>query len=327
MPGTVSVLIPTFNRSGLIGEAMRGVAKQTWRPIKLVIVNDASTDDTAAAIEEAKQELEAPDFHVVVVNLPENRGCGTARAVGLETVTGAYVAFLDDDDDWFETKLERQIALLEQTGAGACTCYMKQIRPEGEGRYPSADKELPEGRCAAAWVRGDVLAHINTVVFRRELLPEVGLFPRDMRMHDDSVWLAKLAHVAEFCALKEVLGVYRFNPAGVSRVYTVDDLAKQDDDMHCYCMLVKEDNERRPNWDEQAWRDWVKSLYPELVKHQLWAGRLGRARKLWKFAMQATGADPRVARLRGKLWKGRLLALFGKRLKHPKYPDGRLPGA
>ncbi len=101
----VSVIIPCYNRADIIGRAMRCVQRQTFCDWEMIIVDDGSQDDLAAAV-----GAFADDPRIRLVRHPVNRGVSAARNTGTAAATGRFVAFLDSDDEWIPEKLERQAA-------------------------------------------------------------------------------------------------------------------------------------------------------------------------------------------------------------------------
>src|ERR1700741_3904714 len=89
----VSTVIPVYNRAAMLREAVASVLAQTWRPIEIIIVDDGSTDETAAVAE----ELAAGNPGIIRVLRQANAGPGAARQVGLEASSGEFVQFLDSD--------------------------------------------------------------------------------------------------------------------------------------------------------------------------------------------------------------------------------------
>ena len=111
---TVSVVIPTYNCSRFVGDAIESVLAQTRVPDQIIVVNDGSTDDTAAVVQQYR------DGRIVYIE-QANGGIAAARNRGLSIATGDYIGFLDADDRWLPSMLERQLALLERQPDVICT--------------------------------------------------------------------------------------------------------------------------------------------------------------------------------------------------------------
>lgn len=108
----VSIVIPAFNRAPIIAAAVESCLSQSYQPIELLIVDDASDDDLASALNPWRD-----DPRVQLLRHQQNQGVSAARNTGVQAASGAYVAFLDSDDVWRPEKLERQVALaLDQEG-------------------------------------------------------------------------------------------------------------------------------------------------------------------------------------------------------------------
>lgn len=95
-----SVVIPAYNASATIQEAIVSCAGQTHPPAEIIVIDDASTDDTVERI----KALNIPNLHLI--QMIENGGSSVARNKGLDSATGTYIAFQDADDIWHEQKLE-----------------------------------------------------------------------------------------------------------------------------------------------------------------------------------------------------------------------------
>lgn len=109
-PELVSTIIPVHNRSDLLREAVASVLAQTYRPIEIVIVDDGSTDDTAAVAEDlARTRPES----ILVIHQP-NAGPGAARQRGLDRARGSFIQFLDSDDLLLPGKFAAQVGALRQ---------------------------------------------------------------------------------------------------------------------------------------------------------------------------------------------------------------------
>ncbi len=102
---SVSVVIPCYNASAFLGEALESALNQTHRPHEIIVVDDGSTDDSATL---------AHAYDEVTVISQHNQGESVARNRGIDEATGRWIAFLDADDVWKPSKLERQLAAVTQ---------------------------------------------------------------------------------------------------------------------------------------------------------------------------------------------------------------------
>ncbi|MFT4860878.1 MAG: GT2 family glycosyltransferase [Pseudohongiellaceae bacterium] len=97
---SISVVIPTFNRAGILARALNSVISQTRKADEIIVVDDGSNDDTRLML--------AQCFPDVIYCYQENKGVSAARNKGIELASGSWVAFLDSDDQWLNHKLECQ---------------------------------------------------------------------------------------------------------------------------------------------------------------------------------------------------------------------------
>ena len=127
----ISVVVTCYNYSRYVGDAVRSVARQTLRGFECVIVDDASTDDSVANIERVLDELKDPRFQLVC--LETNLGQTGASRRGLERTNSPFVCFLDADDAWSETFLERHLAahMNETYAVGFTACNARLIDGDG----------------------------------------------------------------------------------------------------------------------------------------------------------------------------------------------------
>lgn len=197
----VSTVIPAFNAASFIARAVDSVLAQTYPNIEIIVVNDGSTDDTGAL-------LSAYGHRIRVIE-QENAGLSAARNAGIRATRGDLVAFLDADDWWLPSKLERQVALLDANPRlGFCSTCARVV--DGAGNdvnlwgCPNVDGDLLHtifARNAAVPGSG------SGVVVRRALLDRVGLFDVELRsLEDIDMWL-RLAAVCDYGCIDEALTV------------------------------------------------------------------------------------------------------------------------
>lgn len=109
----ISIVVPTYNRAHLLPRLFESVFCQTYPHWELVIVDDASTDNTPLVLRGYQEQHP----NVKVISLSTNGGAGRARNAGVKQAKGAYVAFLDDDDVALPTRLEKQLQFLSANPA------------------------------------------------------------------------------------------------------------------------------------------------------------------------------------------------------------------
>ena len=109
MSPTVSIILPTYNRARFLPQAIASICSQQWTDWELIIVDDGSTDETAAIIGGLTSPIQQP----VTFIQQENRGAYGARNTGLDHATGKYIAFFDSDDEWLPHHLQDCVDALE----------------------------------------------------------------------------------------------------------------------------------------------------------------------------------------------------------------------
>ena len=313
----VSVVIPTFNRAAGFRVSVDSVLAQDYRPIELVLVNDGSSDDTRAAMDALEPLVREAGVTPLFLH-KENGGCASARNLGMQSATGDWIAFLDDDDRWLTGKLSAQMARLQATGATACCCTTRKLVQRGEMLQPDNPDRLLQGREPGKFIDGRSDAHLITLVVSRALLAQVGEFDTSLRVSSDTEWIARLVHVADFCAVPDVMAVYEWNPKALSRIEDLQGELRRDEIRLRQLRLIRERCSKLPGWDQDAWQRRAARQFDEVVKHFLYVGDVAAARAAWAEGMSLSGGLEPLPRLKRKLWKARLLGPFGWRLKHPK---------
>jgi len=204
----VSVIIPTFNRARVVGRAIDSVLRQTYPCVEVIVVDDGSADDTA-------EVLQAYGRAIVYVR-QDNAGPSAARNRGVRESTGELVAFLDSDDAWLTTKLERQVALLqrasEQVPCCLCNTLMRTPDAKEESSFGIAWLEMrePEG----LWLNPAAVLATRFVLFcqaaliRRPFLLQCGGFDERLRLMEDHDLALRLALRGPWAFVREPLAVW-----------------------------------------------------------------------------------------------------------------------
>lgn len=195
----VSVVIPAYNREATIERAMRSVLEQSVRDLELIVVDDASTDDTVKAVEAVG------DTRVRVLRHETNRRAGAARNTGIRAATGDYVAFLDSDDAWLPGKLEKQLAYMDGAADVGASCTGFRL-VDGNEVFP----RVPRFVTYREILMGCDLAPGSTLVVRRGVFDEVGLNDERFYRYEDWDWVLRYAAAHPMGVLAEPLAeVYR----------------------------------------------------------------------------------------------------------------------
>ena len=177
----VSVIIPTYNRSWCLSEAIDSVLSQTYHNTELIVVDDGSTDGTPALLARYGNRLRCLR--------QTNRGVSAARNHGIQAADGVLIAFLDSDDTWQPDKLARQVDFFDrQPAAKICQTEETWIR-RGVRVNPKRRHRKPSG-----WIFEASLALClvspSAVMMRRELLEEMGGFDESLPACEDyDLWL------------------------------------------------------------------------------------------------------------------------------------------
>lgn len=180
---TVSVVIATYNRSSSLGRSIRSVLEQTYNDLELIVVDDASSDNTAEVV------LGFIDKRMRYVRRDKNGNCPAARNTGIIASTGKFVAFNDDDDEWLPDKLERQMKVFEVAPAhvGVVYCDFWVVR-NGEKELYKATHIMPEDgmpfRRALAFPESGIW--LQTAVFRRECFEKAGMLDETLPNFSDA---------------------------------------------------------------------------------------------------------------------------------------------
>ena len=124
----VSIIVPMYNAEKFIGKTIESVLSQTYENWEMLIMNDVSTDNSLAVVNEFAKK----DDRIQVVNTEKNMGVVKGRNHLIDLANGKYIAFLDADDYWQSQKLEKQIKFMKEKNASiSCTEYTR-VRENGE---------------------------------------------------------------------------------------------------------------------------------------------------------------------------------------------------
>jgi glycosyltransferase involved in cell wall biosynthesis len=173
---------------------------QTWADLELIVVDDGSTDGTAALLGQYE------DPRLRVLRHESGRGAAAARNVGIAAARGSWIAFQDSDDIWLPHKLERQMALVGRNGAepAVAWCGMLRVLPARAQYEPSRPSVRRDGAMLPNLLWGPMIG-TQTMLVRRDALEAVGGFVEALRTCEDWDLALRLARKHDFAFEDEVL--------------------------------------------------------------------------------------------------------------------------
>ncbi len=197
----VSVIVPAYNVDWCIGRALDSVFAQSFKQFELIVVNDGSTDDIGKVL--------ATYGNSVRVLNQENEGMCNARNAGIRIARGDYVAFLDADDYWLPSKLDRQMELMHsQSEIGFCSTAARVEDEKGKclniWQCPQSDIDMLELLFVE---KAAVAGGCSSVLVRKSILDNVGYFDESLNgFEDPDLWI-RLAATSNYSCIEEPLVV------------------------------------------------------------------------------------------------------------------------
>lgn len=200
----VSVIIPTYGRSHLLRHAIESVLDQTYDNVEIIVVDDNdSTSEHRVHTEKSLQDY-LKNNQITYLKHEKNAGGAAARNTGIKAAHGQYVALLDDDDEWFPQKLEKQITYFEGLESNVGVIYCSYILETIDG-----DKEFIRTE------KGDLTKELlmlefdpgasSTLVFRKDVLEKIGYFDENFARHQDLEVLIRLCRNYQIDVCQDVL--------------------------------------------------------------------------------------------------------------------------
>ncbi len=231
----VSIVVPVHNAAAYIRETMLSVFEQSVRDWELILVDDGSTDGSAAVIRETAQELEMPIFslpfmerdedpwerrdseigngEIILLRLRESRGAAGARNVGIRAAAGRYLAFLDADDIWLPEKLCLQLAFMRDTDAAfSFTAYeFGDVDAVRTGKVVHVPKSLDFEHALTRTV-----IFTSTVMFDLKKIAKKEIQMERIPSEDTATWWRILRAGTVARGLDSVLTIYRRSGGSLS---------------------------------------------------------------------------------------------------------------
>jgi len=204
----ISVIIPAHNVERFIDRTLSSVLNQTHRAIEVIVVDDGSTDRTAAVV----RAIAGRDPRVRLVQT-HNIGVSAARNLAIAESNGDLIATIDADDIWRADKLARQLAVLRASApaVGVVYCWSTGIDERDRIILPTWNNSVAAGNVLHEIVVRGIAGNGSTPLMRREFVEAVGGYDAGLTLCEDWKFYTALAGVCEFAVVPEYLTGYRLH--------------------------------------------------------------------------------------------------------------------
>jgi len=218
----ISVIIPCYNGRAFIGEAIESVLAQTHTDWELIVIDDASTDDSKDIVKKF-----CADKRIRLLENKKNLGIAKTKNKGIKISKGEILAFLDQDDIWQSDKLSLQLARLEQdAAAGVVCCAMTFTDPSGNETTVFKGFDDKDQRELIKELYITPVNSSSVMMIRRTSLGRTGVFNESLRGWDDYELLMRLGAEFRICYERRPLVKKRIHRGGAQRLPEV--LAEED---------------------------------------------------------------------------------------------------
>ncbi|WAA12113.1 glycosyltransferase family 2 protein [Fervidibacillus halotolerans] len=240
MKPVISVIIPAYNRENKIHIALNSLLNQTFRNFEVIIVDDGSVDRTADVIQKYTR-IDARFKYI----FQENKGVSSARNRGIKEAKGDYVSFLDSDDFYEATFLEKMYLKIKEKKADVCYCSYLNVTPKG--KFPTKTI-FKEGDILIEYVLGKIKIHTTSWLINRDFIILNNLrFPMNISWGEDIEFFSEvLSKTNKVCFVNEHLTNYvqEDNESNLSS-FSLDKLDKDFESVKRMCQKLEADKNRK----------------------------------------------------------------------------------
>lgn len=216
----ISVIIPTYNRADLLPRAIKSVLSQTFQDFELIIVDDGSTDNTKEVVEEFQKR----DRRIKYIWQEKNSGAPAKPTnIGIMNSTGEFIAILEHDDEWLPQKLEKQIAIFNDSKnnmLGLVGCDVLVV--SNKTRYFRVPK-VKKGKTFEKFLKSTFICSASSALIRRSVFQDVGLFDENLFSVQDWEMWTKMAYAGyAFKFIREPLLRYYIHGQNITATTSIE---------------------------------------------------------------------------------------------------------
>lgn len=267
----VSVIIPAYNVSRFIEGTVLSAMQQTYVPLEIIVVDDGSTDETAAIV----RSLQQKDARIRLYR-QTNSGVSVARNHGIAEAKGDYIAFLDGDDLWHPTKIEKQMQVMLNAPEDTALVYTfsRMVDNDGYLQGNTGAFVLKRGHVFHELLIYNFIGNGSVALVKRSMMPTPFPFDPEQHGNDDTYFHLQIAAQHRIDVAPEFLVGYRWN-TGQNKS---SNLARQIDS---YESMMKRIQQRFPNIPTRIIKWSEAGFYLSHVQTQFKKGHYRTAGKLF----------------------------------------------
>jgi glycosyltransferase involved in cell wall biosynthesis len=196
----VTAILPTYNRPNRLKRAIKSVVGQKYRPIELIVIDDASDSFYAQNI---VSKLTDSSICTRIIRHEKNKGASAARNTGINQAKGKYVAFLDDDDEWLPEKTAKQIKDLESSKGSISYTWVRRLDSNHNQRALYTPKN--SGDITERLLKQNVTGTTSTVIAETDLCRSMGGFDESFPRWNDWDFSLRASQRTKFTLIQEPL--------------------------------------------------------------------------------------------------------------------------
>lgn len=198
----VSIVVPMYNAERFLTETIELVQKQTYQNWELILVDDCSSDQSAAIVRQYAKD----DARIRLIEQDANSGAAKSRNLGIMQANGRYLCFLDADDIWVSKKLARELAFMQEKNAAFVFTGYEFADAEGEGLGKIV--HVPETITYKQALKNTTI-FTSTVMIDREKISDTDIYMPQIASEDTATWWHILKKYQTGYGLDENLVKYR----------------------------------------------------------------------------------------------------------------------
>lgn len=209
MEKLVSVVVPTYGRSTTLKRALESIDKQTYDNIEIIVVDDNGLNsENSKAVKQIVEDCKHIKKGIRLINNEHNVGGAEARNIGLYAAKGDYIAFLDDDDEIFEDKVNLQANVLNKEDVALVYCYSKTVFDDEKNKTVIYDKNDFVGNCLKELIIDGTIAATSQWLCKKQDLLEIGGFDNVPSKQDSTLIMKLLEAGKKIDRVPEILSIY-----------------------------------------------------------------------------------------------------------------------